>query len=91
MKKIWKIKKVFVSLQCWIWGKYVGVEKSSVKRAQKVEISPHYSDNKKIFVKILGSLKKFSYLYKVDSEVGSIYGVSKHSRKCSTKKVKNIR
>jgi hypothetical protein len=41
------------------------VEKSSVKRAQKVEISPHYSDNKKIIVKILGSLKKFSYLYNV--------------------------
>jgi hypothetical protein len=31
-------------------------------------------------------MKKVSYICIVDSEVGSIDGVSKHSRKCSTKK-----
>ena len=41
---------------------------------------------KKSFLKRLGYMKKVSYICNVDSEVGSINGVSKHSRKCSTKK-----
>ena len=56
---MWKCFRIFVML---IWGKYVGAEKSSVKRALKVEISPHCSNNKKI-KKILGNLKNFSYLW----------------------------
>jgi hypothetical protein len=46
-----------------LWGRAVVARKAH--NLEAVGSNPSPATNKKIFVKILGSLKKFSYLYKV--------------------------